>query len=99
MATAFAAVINTGPGAATGCTIAPTTVIPTDFAFQSTDPATNATIGDPDAPVFIPEDGLATFVIALTPTAAFPPTDVAFNVDCENSAAAATTIGLNRSVA
>src|SRR5262245_42737818 len=43
--TAFATVINIGPGTATGCSIAPKTTIPASFVYQTTDPATNALTG------------------------------------------------------
>ena len=43
--TAFATIINTGPGIATGCSISPATSIAADFLYQTTDPATNALTG------------------------------------------------------
>lgn len=44
-ATAFATIINPGPGGASVCSIAPTSTIPASFAFQTTDPRTNALSG------------------------------------------------------
>jgi hypothetical protein len=71
--TAFATIINTGPGTATTCSIMPATMVPATFVFQTTDPKTNALTGTANTPVDIPQGGSQSFVIAFTPTAAFPP--------------------------
>ena len=94
-ATAFATIINTGPGTATSCTITPATSVPASFAFQTTDPATNQVTGTANTAVDIPQGAAQSFVIAFTPTAAFAPTDVGFNFACANAAPAPTTSGLN----
>jgi hypothetical protein len=95
-ATAFATIINAGPANATDCTIAPATSIPANFVFQTTNPATNALTGSPDAPVNIAAGQPQSFVIALTPTAAFAPTNVAFTFTCGNAPSpAVTTIGVD----
>jgi len=94
-ATAFATVINTGPGTATGCTISPVTPVSADFLYQTTEPATNALTGSPDTPVDIAEGAAQTFVFAFTPTAPFAPTDVELSFDCTNTSPAASTSGLN----
>jgi hypothetical protein len=94
--TAFATMINAGPADATTCTIAPATSIPADFLFQTTNPATNAVTGTPNTPVDIAAGQAGTFVIAFTPTAAFPPTNVAFTFTCANAPAPAASItGVN----
>lgn len=78
-ATAFATVINAGPGTASTCAIAPQTVIPANFLFQTTDPNTNALAGTANAPADIAQGASQSFVIALTPTVAFSPTDADFS--------------------
>jgi hypothetical protein len=94
-ATAFATIINTGPGTATSCTITPATSVPASFVFQTTNPATNQVTGTANTAVDIPQGAAQSFVIAFTPTAAFAPTDVGFNFACANAAPAPTTSGLN----
>ncbi len=84
-ATAFATFINTGTETATDCSIAPATPVTASFLYQTTDPATNALSGTADTPVDIPGNGLQTFFIAFTPTAAFAPTDVELIFDCTNT--------------
>jgi hypothetical protein len=94
-ATAFATVINSGSVTATGCTIAPTTNVSASFLFQTTNPATNALTGTPNSPVDIAAGASQSFVIALTATAAFASTDVAFAFACTNAAGAPSSPGLN----
>jgi hypothetical protein len=77
-ATAFATVINPGLGTAHDVGITLNTSIPANFSFQTTDPATNQVTGSPNTPVDVPAGKSQTFVVSLTPTAAFGPTDVAF---------------------
>jgi hypothetical protein len=52
VATVFASVVSTGPGAES-CTIAPSSPLPLEFSFQRTDPATNLPIGLVNEPVAI----------------------------------------------
>ena len=80
--TAFATIINTGPGTATTCSIMPATMVPATFVFQTTDPTTNALTGTVNTPVDIPQAGSQRFVFAFTPIAVFPPTNVALNFAC-----------------
>jgi hypothetical protein len=94
-ATAFATIINAGPGTAIGCGIAPITNIPAVFSYQATNPATNAVIGSPNTPVNIAEGAPQSFVFAVTPTAPMAPTDVQFSFDCANSSPAPINTGLN----
>jgi hypothetical protein len=94
-ATAFATVINTGQGIAASCDITPLTSVAASFQYQTTDPATNQVTGFPNTPVNIAAGAAQTFVFAVTPTAAFPPTDVQFSFDCANSDPAPINTGLN----
>ena len=93
--TAFATMINTGPGTATACAIAPVTSVPATFLYQTTDPATNALTGTPDTPVNIDERVAQSFVIAFTPSAPFIPTDVELSFSCTNTTPAPSISGLN----
>src|SRR5262249_18411668 len=107
-ATAFASIVNagvfeTGQGvrsSATGvegvtCGITQLTGLPTPFTFQATDPVTNQPIGQLNTPVDIAAGGYQTFVISLTPTAAFEATNVQFGFHCTNTDLAPTVVGLN----
>ena len=91
-ATAFATMINAGPADAATCGIAPATGIPASFVFQTTDPVTNALTGTANTPANIAAGQAGTFVIALTPTAAFAPTNVAFTFTCANAPSPAASI-------
>jgi virginiamycin B lyase len=93
--TAFATVLNAGPGDASTCTIAPATSIPASFVFQTTNPTTNALTGTPNTPANIAAGAGQSFVIAFTPTAAFAPTNVTFTFGCANANPVATLIGIN----
>jgi hypothetical protein len=95
LATAFATLINAGPGTATGCTIAPITAIPGAFAYQTTDPATNVLIGEPNVPVGLAPGAAQSFAIALTPTVPLDSIDVALSFLCSTSVAAPVIPGVN----
>lgn len=94
-ATAFATLINTGASTATSCRIELATPVPATFAYQTTDPTTNAVIGSPNAPGAVGPGQSQSFVIALTPTAPIAPTDVAFTFVCAGAAPAPVHIGVN----
>jgi hypothetical protein len=94
-ATAFATMINAGQSTATSCSVAPITNIPATFLYQTTNPATNQIIGTPNAPINVAGGAAQSFVLAFTPTAAFPPTDVQLSFDCTNSNPAPVNSGLN----
>jgi hypothetical protein len=94
-ATAFATAINTGSATATSVGISPISPLPVNFTFQVTDPATNQPVGPLNAPVDIPAGQSRSFVIALTPTAPFPPVDVAFAFGGLNADPAPVLAGLD----
>jgi hypothetical protein len=94
-ATVFATIVNAGPGDAAACGIAPQTSVPAAFLYQTTDPTTNALSGTANTPANIALGASQSFLIALTPTAAFAPTDVAFNFACANASAAPIISGVN----
>lgn len=98
-ATAFATIINADPDAAdtaTGCSISPATAVPADFLYQTTDSTTNALMGTRNTPVDIPgAEGSQSFLIAFTPTTAFPHTEVELLFDCDNTDPVTTIVGVN----
>jgi hypothetical protein len=95
-ATAFATIINAGTAAASACGIAPIGSLPLNFLYQTTNPSTNALTGTPNTPATIgPNNGIQTFVIALTPSAPFAPNQVAFSFACQNVAQAPLLVGID----
>jgi hypothetical protein len=94
-ATAFATILNAGPGTASTCSIAPATSIPASFVYQTTDPITNALTGTADSPVNIAQGAGQSFVIAFLPTAAFAPTDVLLSFGCANASPAPMVVGID----
>ena len=70
--------------------------VPARFLFQTTDPVTNAVVGQANTPVDIDENnGLQSYVVAFEPLAPFPPTDVRMLCRCANAHAADTIPGVN----
>jgi hypothetical protein len=94
-ATAFATIINPSASNLNNCFITPATALPTSFAYQTTDPATNALTGTVNTPVSIPAGGSQSFVFALTANAAFPPTQVTLGFECTYAGPAAVVVGLD----
>jgi hypothetical protein len=95
-ATAFATIINAGLGQGLSCATAPVTSLPFDFTYQTTSLATNALTGTANTPVTIaPNNGVQSFLIALTPTASFAPTAIELSFACTNGAPAPSYTGLN----
>jgi virginiamycin B lyase len=94
--TAFATILNAGPSTAHQCGIAPVTFVPLDNAsYQTTDPATNVPVGAPNTPVDIPANRPQTFLIAGTPTAPFPPTNLRLAFACSDANAAPIIAGVD----
>jgi len=94
-ATAFATVINLGPGMATDCSVMSAKSLAATFTYQTTDAATNALTGSPNTPVDIPAGRAQSFVVAVTPTSFFDPTDVQLRFDCANTDPAPIAAGVN----
>ena len=94
-ATAFATIINAGTSAAIGVCVSPITSIPAEFTFQTTNPQTNQVTGTPKTATTIPAGQAQTYVIVSTPTAPFPPTDVALSFVGSNTLPAGTLVGVN----
>jgi glucose/arabinose dehydrogenase len=93
--TAFATILNTGATTALGCAIAPHTVVPATFLYQTTNPNDNTLTGTANTPADIPQGQGQTFVFAFTPTAPIAPTEVQLSFACTNSAPAPITPGVN----
>jgi hypothetical protein len=97
-ATAFATLINAGPATVTGCGITPITPVTASFAYQTTDPATNAIVGQPNTPVSLAAGAAQSFVVAFSPTAPFDPSDVALGFVCTGLLGPPIFPGLNTSL-
>jgi hypothetical protein len=93
--TVFATILNTGSVDGSFCAIAPATGVAATFHYQTTNPTTNVMTGTPDTPVTVPAGGGQTFVLGLTPTAAFPPTEVSFTFCANSPNPAPIVVGLN----
>ncbi len=102
-ATAFATVLNVGNAAAVNVGVALKTVLPVAFSFQALDPVTGQLIGTANTPVTLAPGGLQTFLLTLTPTAAFAPIAAELTFAGENAAALSipgvNTLWLSASVA
>jgi hypothetical protein len=94
--TAFATIINTGTVAATDCGIAPNASLPAAFAYQTTNPSTNALTGTVNTGSAIAaNNGMQTYVFGFTPSAPISPTNVPFFFSCINATPAPSVVGLN----
>jgi uncharacterized repeat protein (TIGR02543 family) len=93
--TAFATIINSGASAVHGCAIAPIGGLPVDFTYQSTNSLTNALFGNPNTPMDIAANSSKSYVIALTPTAAFAPTALNLSFACSDVPQSSIHAGLN----
>jgi len=96
-ATAFATIINPAAsgGTATGCGLRVHGAAPSDFSYQTTDPATNAVTGTADTPVDIPAGGSQSFVFSLSQSSSFSGSDVHIDASCANRRSAENIPGVN----
>jgi hypothetical protein len=91
-------IYNTGnsPAVGVGVSLAESSAfIPWRLAYQTTDPGTNVLSGTPYTLADIPSGQGQTYVIALTPSAPFDPSDVAFKFEGANTAPAPVVTGLD----
>jgi hypothetical protein len=93
-ASAFGTLINVGSTTLRNCRPAPAG-ISAGFTYQTTDPATNGLTGTPNTPVDVAATSAQSFVFAVTPTEAIPPTDVAMSFRCDDVLPAPVQTGLN----
>jgi hypothetical protein len=94
-ATAFATIINSGSATANGCGLAPSTNTTSYFAYQTTDPTTNALTGTLSTPADIAAGQAQSFVFSLTPYGSFNPTTVALDFACTDANPAGSITGLD----
>jgi hypothetical protein len=93
--TVFATIVNPSATPATGCRIAPLSLVPVLFSFQATDPRTNQPLGVPDTPVDIAPGAARSFVLTLTPFGPIEPRDVLFVFACASTGFARAITGVN----
>lgn len=96
-ATAFVSVVNpasTG-SPALGCGLRVHGAAAADFSFQRTDPATNATIGNPGDLADIPAGGVQTFVISFSQAGVSSFSDLQIDTACRNRGSAPVVAGVN----
>jgi len=99
-ATAFATILNISPNPAFSCSIAASTTLPVTFGYQTTDPANNQISGTVNTPTTIAgtsgnQPGSQSFILFVTPTAAFAPTEIPLTFTCGNTNAATSLVGIN----
>lgn len=92
-ATAFATIINLGPGPAEGCGLALPDGLAWPFTWQITD-AQNLPVGPPGTPVDLAAGDSQSFVFAVTPTIAGTH-DLAVRFDCVTTEPAPAVTGLD----
>jgi Bacterial Ig-like domain (group 3)/NHL repeat len=97
-ATIFASVINSGTATLNNCRVALPVTAPAGLTltYQTTDPATNALTGTPNAPAMIAgNDGLQTFLVSLQGTDSFSAPGLALDFGCTGAAPAAVVPGVD----
>jgi len=96
--TAFATIINAGPGPVQQCRVGPPASPPAGlgpFIFQTTDPTTNLPTGTLNRPANIAAGDFQTFVFGVTPSGVIAETSVALEFGCENTVGAPKITGVN----
>jgi probable HAF family extracellular repeat protein len=94
-ATVGITVANAGTNTAFAVGISLASAIPASLTFNQTDCVTTV-IGGTNVPVDIPGNkAIACFVVSITPTAPFPPTEVAFNIAGTNTPPVTTIVQVN----
>lgn len=92
--TAFATLINTSTEPGLNCSVAPLNPLPSGYQFFATDALTNQIAGAANTPVNVAANGAASFVLKLSPTAAFEPVEMQLRFGCENLGTATVVDGL-----
>lgn len=95
VAAVSATIINASPFTALDCSISKKTSVAANLSFWGTDPLTNAVVAEENEPLDIPPQGAQSFLLALTPTDVFGPTDVEFDFSCGNTNSATLIPGVN----
>ena len=94
-ATVFATMINGGSSTLNGCNVSPSTSVPANFTYQTTNSSTNALTGSANTPVSISANGSQSFVLSFQPTSSFNPTMIDLAFSCSGTSPAASMPGLN----
>ena len=97
-ATIFATMLNSGPFALYGCTVALPASAPSglSLSYQTTNPATNALTGSANTPVGIAGgDGFQTFLLAFDSDGPVTVSALPLVFDCASTAPAAALTGVN----
>lgn len=95
-ATAFATMLNTSSVAAKNCRVAPlNNEERAEITVTSTNPATNAVEGEPNATFDLAPGGAATLLLALKAKQVIPSTGYRFDFYCENGPSAPVFQGVN----
>ena len=93
--TFFGTIINSGSETAVDCSLAMDTFVAgAAFSYQTTD-AQNVLTGNPNTPADIPAGASQSYLFTITPSTAFPPTEINLAYDCINTDPAAVTPGVN----
>jgi hypothetical protein len=97
LVTVNATVINSGGATALQVGIALATAVPTTFGYQLLDTSVSppALVGAPNTPVDIPAGQKKDFVLFMTPSAPFPPTELQFTFAGTNTAPVTVLVGIN----
>ncbi len=94
-ATVAASMINAGTAIGMRCRISPPVGLAANFSFRPTDPFSNSPVGDHNETKDVGVGANQTFALAITPTAAFPPSELRFIFSCANASPAASLVGVN----
>lgn len=94
LATAFAAIVNAGPGPLQHCAPTPITAVPGTFVFQTTNSA-NQLVGTPNTPATVAAGATQHFVLGFQPSEAFGPADVSLGFACASTNRAPVTVGVD----
>ena len=94
-ATVFVTVLNAGTVVAPQVGIALGTALPATLSFQALDPTGSVFTSGLNVPVDIPPSGAQLFLVAITPSAAFGPTQVPFVVSGLSTSPAPSVPGVN----
>ena len=95
-ATVFATLINNSPETATGCTVEPGVDLPMDFAYQATNPATNAPVpGTENVPMTLGAFGVQSLLLTFSPSQPIGSVNIPMLFNCEGTSPAQIIPGLN----
>ena len=96
-ATVFATMLNTGATSLSNCSVALPLggVNGLSLHYQTTNPSTNALVGQPDVPVTIPANGAQTFLLSLETASVVSGLTQSLVFGCDGTSPAPITAGVN----